>query len=194
MLHLKMYWLKGTPIESSALPEGYSITKYKNGDMNAWLECCKNGLIPDDADKAVFDERITNHENIDVENDVFFLDYNGEHIGTASAIYHPESNCGELHMVGIKTEFRGKGLSKFLNEAAIKKLDAQGVDYIYLKTHEWRKGAVKSYLSAGFKPVEYDEGMQKRWEAVITEFDIDSVDMVKEDASFYKTIYKAAEV
>ena len=72
----------------------------------------------------------------------------------------------------------------------VEKLDAQGVDYIFLTTDEWRKGAVKSYLSSGFKPVEYDEGMTQRWQAVLEEYGIDSVDMVDEDANFFKTVYR----
>ncbi len=195
MAQLKMYWLAGTPIEELALPEGYSIVNYKGPeDIQAWLDCCKNGLEADDADKSRFDARITDHDDINIETDVFFLDYEGEHIGTATAIFHPDENCGELHMVGIKTEFRGKGLGKYLNNVCVKKLAAQDVDYIYLTTDEWRKGAVKSYLTSGFVPVEYDEGMQKRWEAVITEYNIDSIDMVNEDCSFFKKIFKAPKI
>ncbi len=195
MAQLKMYWLAGTPVEELALPEGYSIVNYAGEqDIQAWLDCCKNGLEADDADKSRFDARITDHDDINIETDVFFLDYEGEHIGTATAVFHPDENCGELHMVGIKTEFRGKGLGKYLNNVCIKKLAAQKVDYIYLTTDEWRKGAVKSYLSSGFVPVEYDEGMQKRWEAVITEHNVDSIDMVNEDCSFYKKIYKAPKI
>ena len=89
-------------------------------------------------------------------------------------------------MVGIRTEFRGKGLGKYINNVAVKKLAEQGSDYIFLTTDEWRKGAVKSYLSAGFIPVEYDEeeDMKGRWEWMLCELGVDSVDMVYEDRSF----------
>ena len=195
MAQLKMYWLKGTPIEDLTLPEGYSFSNYKGeDDIQPWLDCCKNGLIGDDSGKETFEDRIDGKDDINKETDVFFLDFEGEHIGTVTAICHPSKNCGEVHMVGIKTEFRGKGLGKYLNNVAIKKLAPQGVDYIFLTTDEWRKGAVKSYLSSGFVPVEYDEGMQKRWEAVITEYGVDNVNMVNEDCTPYKTIYKAPKI
>lgn len=196
MAQLKMYWLAGTPIEEYTLPEGYTVSRY-NGtleDRLAWCECCKNGLIDDDDGEEEYHSRITDHAFTNADTDLYFIDFEGEHIGTITAVHHTDVNCGEVHMVGIKTEFRGRGLGKYLNNIAVKDLAERGVDYIYLTTDEWRKGAVKSYLSSGFKPVEYNEGMQKRWEAVLTEYDIDSIDMVNEDCSFYKTIYKAPKI
>lgn len=196
MEQLKMYWLKGTPVADLVLPEGYSLVNYKEcvEDKAAWVECCKNGLVGDDTAPEFFDECVADVDDCVPETDVFFLDYNGEHVGTASAIYHPAEKKGQLHMVGIKTEFRGKGLGKYLNNAAVKKLNAQGADYIYLTTDEWRKGAVKSYLTAGFVPVEYDVDMKARWEWMLCELGVDSVDMVNEDRSFCRKLEKAPVV
>ncbi|MBQ7122266.1 MAG: GNAT family N-acetyltransferase [Clostridia bacterium] len=198
MSQLKMYWLKGTPIADYELPEGYSMVNYKEctEDKAAWVECCKNGLVGDDTAPEFFDDCVADVDDCIPEKDVFFLDYEGEHIGTIAAIYHPEGNYGQVHMVGIKTEFRGKGLGKYLNNVAVKKLNAQGVDYIYLTTDEWRMGAVKSYLTAGFIPVEYeeDEDMKGRWEWMLCELGVDSVDMVYEDCSFCRKLEKAPVV
>lgn len=189
MSQLKMYWLKGTEIKNLQLPEGYSFSKYKDeSDVAAWIECCKNGLIADDADEEIFHVKIEKRDGVNMAEDVFFLDFNGEHIATFTAIYHPDRNCGEVHMVGMKTEFRGKGLGKYLNNKAIAKLNKQNVDYIFLTTDEWRKGAVKSYLSAGFVPVIYEDDMEERWKAVLTEYNIDSVGAVNEDFTPYGTI------
>lgn len=192
MAQLKMYWVKGTPIREMTLPEGYSfsLNKCDEADKLAWVECCKNGLVGDDAGIEAYIDRIVEHDDCIEAEDVFFLDYEGKHIATITAIYHPEKNCGEVHMVGMLSEFRGKGLGKYLNNKAIEKLNAQDVKYIYLTTDEWRKGAVKSYLSSGFLPVEYDEGMTERWQAVITEYGIDSVDMIDENAVYVKTVYR----
>ncbi len=196
MEQLKMYWLKGTPIADLTLPDGYSIVNYKDcvEDKAAWVECCKNGLVGDDTAPEFFDDCVAGVDDCVPEKDDFFLVYNDEHIGTASAIYHPAEKKGQLHMVGIKTEFRGKGLGKYLNNAAVKKLAAQDADYIYLTTDEWRKGAVKSYLTAGFVPVEYDVDMKGRWEWMLCELGVDSVDMVNEDRSFCRKLEKAPVV
>ena len=191
MAQLKMYWINDKKVELLPLPEGYSFSKYKGEeDKMAWVECCKNGLVGDDATEAQFDDSILGIEACDPYDDVFFLDYEGEHIGTITAINHTDLNMGNMHMVGMKTEFRGKGLGKYLNNRCIHKLSEEGVKYIRLTTDEWRKGAVKSYLTSGFIPVQYEMGMEERWGKVLEEYGIDSVEMVYEDLTPYKTIYR----
>lgn len=189
MAQLKMYWFPGTPIDDEPLPEGYSFSNYKGDeDKSAWVEICKNGLVADDADDSAFDDSILSWDDIDPYKDVFFLDYNGEHIGTVTAFKFNDRNVGDMHMVGIRTDFRGKKLSKYLSNLTCKKLEAEGVDFISLTTDEWRKGAVKSYLTAGFLPVEYEMNMENRWNTVLEEYGIDSVQMVYEDGTPYKVI------
>lgn len=190
MKHLKMYFMRGTEIPSYTLPEGYSFSLYKGKeDITPWIECCKNGLVDDDADEKTFNRRITEHPFTVAQKDLFFLDFNGEHIGTFTVVYHSDDEIGEIHMVGIRTDFRGKGLVKYINAEAIRLLMDRGARYIYLVTMEWREGAVKSYLNAGFLPVEYDDGMPERWQAVIEKYGIDSVNMLNEDGTFYKTLH-----
>lgn len=190
MSQLKMYWLSNSPVVQMKPEAGYSFSFYKNErDIMPWVECCKDGLLDDDANETDFISRIKNHKDININTDVIFLDYNGEHIGTITAVHHKDENIGEVHMVGIRKDFRGKGLSKMLNSAALNKLKNDGVRYIYLTTDEWRKSAVKSYLTAGFLPVEYDKGMKERWEKVLKEHSIPKCDMLCEDSSFFMTIY-----
>ncbi len=190
MAQLKMYRLAGTPIEDAPLPEGYSISNYKTEeDKLAWVECCKNGLVNDDATAKDFDNAMEGH-GVNIEKDVFFLDHNGEHIGTVTAFVRKEDNSGDMHMVGIRTDYRGKGLSKFLSIVTCKHLDEAGVDYTVLTTDEWRKGAIKGYLNAGFLPVKYDHGMKKRWCAVLEDLGVDSVQMLKNNRKPYQIIYR----
>ena len=190
MAQLKMYWLAGTPITEVTIPEGYSVSNYKTEeDKLAWCECCRNGLIADDAGVEAFDGCITNNPNINLEEDVFFLDYAGEHVGTVTA-FVMDGNVGDMHMVGIRTDHRGKGLAKILSYLTLKHLTAKGVKHIALTTDEWRVSAVKSYLTAGFRPVEYDLGMQDRWEAMLETLKVDSVEMLYDDATPYHTIYR----
>ena len=93
-------------------------------------------------------------------------------------------------MVGIRPDWRGKGLAKYLNNKAIQVLSEKNVDYIYLTTDEWRKGAVKSYLDAGFVPVDYSVGMIQRWQSMLARYGIDSVDMVDEDGNFLRKLHR----
>lgn len=188
-----MYWLGTNTVAECSLPDGYSLSAYKGKqDVMPWVQCCKDGLLDDDADERDFISRIKKHRDIRMKTDVLFLDCNGGHIGTVTAVHHKKKNIGEVHMVGIREEFRGRGLGKILNFAALQKLKNDGVKYVYLTTDEWRKSAVKSYLSAGFLPVEYDTGMKERWKAVLKEYSIPQCDMLYEDGSFCETLYAEA--
>lgn len=194
MAQLKMYWLPGTQIQEYPLPQGYSISNYKDeSDKPAWVECCKKGLVDDDATAEAFDRRITVDPNIHPQEDVFFLDYNGEHIGTVTAFVNPETKLGDMHMVGIRPDFRGKGLSKYLCQITLNHLKDRDIRAIFLTTDEWRKSAVKSYLRAGFCPVEYDLGMQDRWEAMLEELDVESAPMLYEDGTPFRTVCRKSK-
>ena len=194
MSQLKMYWFPGTPIEELELPEGYSFSNYKDeSDIDAWIKCCQNGLVSDNYDEALdcWKSAILGRPDINLYEDVFFLDYNGEHVGSITAYIHSEDNTGDVHMVGMRADFRGKGLGKYMNNLAVKHLAAKNPVLIHLTTDEWRKAAVKSYLRAGFKPVKYDHGMPKRWRKELETIGVDSVDMYNNKGKFYKTIYRS---
>lgn len=192
MEQLKMYWIR-KPVKELTLPEGYSFSNYRKDneeDKLAWVECCKNGLVGDDATAESFDKAILERPGMNAEEDVFFLDHNGEHIATITAYIDSEKNAGDVHMVGIRTDYRGKGLAKYINNKALVHLSKKNIEYAFLTTDEWRKGAVKSYLNAGFLPVKYSHGMVKRWRKVLTEYNIDSVQMLKNNAQPYRVIKK----
>lgn len=195
MQQLKMYWLSGTPITQYELPDGYTVSNYKTeGDKFPWCECCKNGkLIDENNFEAAFKERIEDRHEINPFEDIFFLDFGGEHIGTVTAVFHREKNIGEIHMFSIRNDFRGKGLAKYLNMIALNQLSAKGVKYVFLTTDEFRESAVKSYLSGGFLPVEYSIGMRDRWEMMLEKCNVDSVMMLYEDGSEYSTIYRRSK-
>ena len=141
-------------------------------------------------------------EDIVPERDVWFLDHDGEHIGTCTGFIwgcggawqaDGEHCVGDLHWVGIKASHRGLGLSKYLSNIIQVTLKERGVRYVSLTTGEGRPAAVKSYLTAGFLPVEYAEGMMERWEKVLEKYGIDHVQMLCEDASPYKVIYRSGK-
>lgn len=196
MSQLKMYWFTDNDIEEMELPEGYSFSNFRESnrdiDIHDWNECIRTWEESDETDEERFDKEIYGFKDITPEKDVWFLDYNGEHVGTATDFIWGDSDVGDMHWVGIKKEFRGKGLSKYLSNKIQISLKNKGVRYVSLTTGEGRPAAVKSYLTAGFLPVEYAEGMQERWENVLKTYNIDSIQMLNEDATPYKIIYKKA--
>ncbi|MBR3955578.1 MAG: GNAT family N-acetyltransferase [Clostridia bacterium] len=195
MAQLKMYRFANTPYKEAPLPEGYTISAYETeADKMAWVECCKKGLVADDADESVFDGCIKDHDDTVLERDCLFLNHNGERVGTLTATFHPETQTGDFHMVGIRADYRGKGLGKYLNAYAAKKMDDAGAKWSVLTTDEWRVAAVKSYISAGFRPVFYDENMPERWEIMLDVLNIDELEMYNEDGSFNRMLHPVKKI
>lgn len=191
MSQLKMYRLFDTPIEELTLPEGYSFSHFVPGkDEHAWCECLRGGaLIDGRSDEQAYRDEIINFHDIVPENDIMFLDYNGEHIGTATGFIYKESNMGDMHQVGIRADFRGRGLGKYLCYIVLKNLKERNAKFVALTTGESRVPAVKSYLNAGFLPVEYAEGMIDRWIYVLDMFNMENIQVLNEDGTPYKVIY-----
>ena len=190
-MQLKMYRFPGAPVFDGALPEGYSLSNFAGrADVDAWLACCRDGLVADDAGVEAFAGAILDESDVEPKRDVFFIDYHGEHVGTATCFINSDEGAGDLHMVGIKKEFRDKGLSKYLVAEGLRRAFDRGAPYVFLTTDEWRENAVRSYLNAGFKPVQYGLGMEDRWQAMLETLGVDSAEMVYEDATPYKTVYR----
>ena len=189
MEQLKMYRLMDTEPKEVLLPEGYSVVNYQQeSDRDDWCSCCRDGLIPDDAGHEEYIKTIVNVKYICETRDVFFLDYEGQYVGTVTAYVNAE-NIGYVHMLGIRTDFRGKGLGKILVRTALWHLYRQNPKFIVLTTDEWRKNAIRSYLHEGFLPVEYDIGMQDRWEQVLEDIGVESTGMLYDDTTPFLTIY-----
>lgn len=190
MEQLKMYHPAPQSAAAPELPEGYSVSRYEiPADRAAWCECCKNGLIADDAGEAAFEEAIEKIAEIDPSRDVFFLDDRGAHIGTVTAYVKPDGT-GMVHMVGLRTQYRGKHLGRLLVRIALEHLAARQASRAALTTDDWRKTAIRSYLSEGFLPVEYDIGMQDRWELLLEELGVEQTTLLYEDGSVFQTIYR----
>lgn len=184
-----MYWFTDSPLEDLVLPEGYSFSHYKGPeDIHVW-NVCTSIVYENVNDEERFKQEIFDFEDIVPERDVWFLDYNGKHVGTATSFIYGSTGVGDMHWVGVLPEFRGKGLAKYLSYIVQKTLRDRGAKYVSLTTGEGRPAAVKSYLTAGFLPVEYAEGMVSRWEKVLDKFGIEKVQMLNEDATPYKIIY-----
>lgn len=181
MKQLKMCWIVPEEPVNVNLPDGYTIETYRGEeDKAAWCDCCRDGrLIDETKGTAVFDQKIFAFKEIDAFRDVLFLMHQGRAVGTVTAFVR-EDGDGDVHMVGICPEYRGKGLSGAMIRAAEKKLQRDGVKRVVLTTDEFRKSAVKCYLSQGFLPVDYDTDMKERWAAMLDELGIECVPMLDE--------------
>lgn len=167
----------------AGLPDGYRLTRYTGAleEQDAWVEICKHGLLPIDASRENFRKSILNWSGIHPLEDVFFLEHEGRKVATVTAIDRVENGMGYVHMVAVRPEYRGKGLGSCLARIAVNKLVMNQCRIAYLTTTEDRKAACRSYLSAGFYPVNYSEDMPGRWAKVIGELGLKSVQMLTDN-------------
>lgn len=164
-----------------ALPEGYSIRNYQGEeDIPHWIRVCNNGLVGYGADNSAFTDCM---EGIDVFKDCFFI-CNEENfpVATITAVRkHPKTELGLVHMVSVADTERGKGLGRILCALAEKHFFDNGVEMATLTTDDHRIPACKSYLSAGWVPVNHDTDMVIRWTRVMERFGIKELQMYTEE-------------
>ncbi len=194
MEQLKMYRLPGAPLPPFTLPAGCAVVSYQGPqDRQPWLDCCRAGLIPDDAGMEAFENTILRHADLIPERDVLFLDIAGRRAATITPVYHPDSGRGEIHMVSVHRDYRGRGLGNGLMALALRALAPREPRLIYLTTDDWRLPAIKSYLSAGFLPVIYGEGDKiDRWRAALQKLGVEQANALN-DAGEAWGVIRAAE-
>lgn len=173
MKQLLMERLSGQ-IEVLKLPEGFSLRTYREGDWKAWVEACSDGLGTADWTESDFHEKMLAMEGLNPEGIFFVIDSAGQITGTATGWLKPGK--GYVHMVGIRTDFRGKGLAKPLSAAVVKYLQEKGCSRIVLDTDDFRLPAIKVYLGLGFVPVLHDSDMRERWLAVMRALGLNVLD------------------
>lgn len=189
MSQLKMY-LKVMPSEYPGTLNGFTFRRYNKTDEDilAWAEICRVGLLGDAADKPheIFDENFTSRDDFRPEN-LFFVMLNGKPVATICILVEADGT-GRVHMVGALPECRGRGVGKFLMDIANACLYECGCHRAFLTTDEHRIPAVKSYLRAYFLPVLYEDDMEGRWIAWLTENGYKNVAAVDDEGNYIKTL------
>lgn len=98
------------------------------------------------------------------------IDAAGSTIGTAGT--RPISaadGVALLTWVGIHAEHQGRGLAKPLVTAALHAAAASGMKTVFLVTDDYRLPAIRTYLSAGFRPClhSWDWMQRPRWRRIV---------------------------
>ena len=166
MSQLKMYlYLQPSECEDSFNGFTYRCYNGTQADRDAWLEICKTGELLDYEGNA-FERYITSQEGYRQDLTFFVLD--GEKpIATITildkqkriAVLDREEMLGYVHMVGVHSDYCGRGLGGFLNRIALAALWRIGCQGAWLTTDDWRIPAIRSYLRSGFRPVLYEDDM-----------------------------------
>lgn len=168
---LKMYNFN-PQIRGLSLPEGFSVTRFTSeDDIAAWVEICSDGLIDPATGFERFQCELINIDGPDPYRDTYFIEKDNEKIATYTVVPDMWSTgMGYIHMVAVKSQYRGMGLGSFIADDSLSKLIDMGKEKIFLLTGDARLPAVITYLKAGFLPVNYidEDGrdMLERWQKI----------------------------
>ena len=163
---LLMHWFPGTEIPHYEMPEGCSISTFQGlEDIYPWEICSGKTLMP----RFGKDEVALLDHSVNLYEDILFLDENGKHVGTVTAFKVKKTGHGHIHQVGLDPECRGRGLSKYMMEAAMHHIAAMDIPFAELTTDDHRVGAVKLYLNFGWVPIMYGKpDKRERWGKLLT--------------------------
>lgn len=178
MSQLMMCKIMAEGVRPYPLHEDYYIRNFQEteDEITTWIEICKNGLLAQDAGREEYTSSITNMAGLIPESDIFMVceRKTDRPVATITGFVRPYG-VGDIHMVAAIPEVRGKKIGHAMLAHALEKLSLDVVEKVYLTTDEWRKPAIKTYLTAGFHPVEYDVGMPERWAGVFAEMGIEPI-------------------
>ena len=120
------------------------------------------------------------------KRDVFFVcDKSGNKVATCTAFVQ-DDGVGLMHMLAAKTEVRGPNLGWAMTTYTLNKLAGElpkENPMVMLKSDDWRLGALKSYLKAGFQPVLFDVDMEKRWMDICNKLDVHGIEMLDDEGN-----------
>ena len=195
---LKMYFIN-PKARNIPLPDGFTVTKFQSeADIGPWLDICHDGLISPDAGIEKFRGELVELDGPDPYRDTYFIEKDGQKIATFTVVPNMWSTgMGYIHMVALRSEFRGLKLGSFMADYALQKLIAMGKERVFLLTGDARLPALRTYINAGFLPVNYidEEGkdMVERWQNVVNNLGLESLDLLNDDGTFMQTLHNTAE-
>ena len=172
---LQMIWPEARLDDPPAwpAPDGYTLRPARVGDETAYAELLKEAdLASWDASQAAAQMEAALPDGL-----VFAVCKNDDAL-VATAIAQPKPtelhpSGGELGWVAVVPAHRGKGLGGCISVAATRRFIEEGFRDIYLRTHDYRLPAIKTYLKMGYRPLLFTEGMEERWRDVCRELDVD---------------------
>jgi mycothiol synthase len=149
-----------------ALPPGYRLRTYQEGDAAAWCQLMAAGIGGEHREEA-FLGSVSGPRGFDPEG-LFFLEKDGQTVGSACAVWREgyAEDTGYVHMVAVDPRHQGRGLGRALTVAVLYRFRELGMRRAVLQTDDFRLPAIRLYLGLGFRPRLTHEGHQVRWREV----------------------------
>lgn len=147
---LRMVWPGAKHPPKIALPEGYSIRSFREGDEEDYAALMNN--------KELGNWTVERLQSVLANplspEGVYFVTCGDDLVATACALDKggAEKRSGEVGWVAAEPAHKGNRLGMAVCAAAVEHLLDRGFDEIYLLTDHWRYPALKTYLKLGFEP------------------------------------------
>lgn len=152
-----------------ALPAGYSMRFYHDGDVATWVrvqQAAETYFVPT---AKTFSESMPGTPQYLAQRVMFLLDGSGSEVGTITAWNSTRftgQDVGQIHWVALIPTVQGRGLSKPMLSAALDVLRERGYSEAWLETGTGRIPALNLYLHFGFEPYPRDETERAAWRDV----------------------------
>lgn len=152
-----------------ALPEGYHMRFYRDGDVATWVRIQRAADALSKAAAETFAHYMPGDTAHLARRVMFLVDPSGVDIGTITA-WNGDNfdgrDIGLVHWVAIAAEAQGRGLAKPMLSAVLDVLRALGYNDAWLDTNTRRIPALNLYLLFGFEPHPRSDVERAAWRAV----------------------------
>jgi len=155
-------------IAHTALPTGYRMRFYAEGDLDTWLRIQAHDpfFVPT---AETFATSMPGDTPLLAARVMFLADPAGAAVGTVTAWPNDSltgRKIGQIHWVALVPAAQGRGLAKPLVGAACVLLHQRGYHEACLETNTRRVPALNLYLALGFVPFVRSEAERRAWRAV----------------------------
>jgi len=165
---LVMWYTRSIAPVTEALPEGYQLRCYREGDQQSWMDLFNANEQLGRWDAA----RVEGELGGPLIGDGQFFVVNGEDIVACAGVHDRLRNqepCWEIGWIAVHPQHAGRKLGYIVTAAAVAKVIEREKRPIYLLTDDFRLPALKTYLKLGFKPDMGHASYAPRWQRVFAE-------------------------
>ncbi|HUT61690.1 MAG TPA: GNAT family N-acetyltransferase [Phycisphaerae bacterium] len=153
-------------IADPPLPPPFVLRPFEPGDEQTWTDIWTRAEHYVPLTPETFAVEFGSDAEALAQRQLFLVDGGARAIGTATAWFgdeHHGGDCGRIHWVGIVPEMQGRGLSRPLLAATLRRMRALGCRSSFLQTHSVRTPAIRLYLSFGFVPEIHGARERQAW-------------------------------
>ncbi len=156
-------------IPDHPLPDGYRLRPYEPGDRRTWVTIWQATEPFLTITPETFDVEFGDDLPAMPKRCLFLVAPDGADVGTATAWYtrkYRGKAWGRLHWLALLPSHQGRGLSKPLAAAVLKRMRSLGHRRAMLGTQTPRLAAIRTYLDVGFRPDMTAEHAERAWAVV----------------------------